>query len=75
MAALAAESSRIKRFKSRRSLPGRMITSTPTKPMTTALQRRSRTSSSRTNTAAIVAKRGAVKLRAVAVANGTTVIP
>ena len=73
--ALAAESSRIKRFKSSRSLPGRIITSTPAKPMTIALQRRSRTSSCRTNTAAIVAKRGAVKLTAVAIANGTTVIP
>ena len=75
IAAVAAESNKIKRFASRRSPPGRMITSTPTKPIATALHRRNLTSSWRTSTAAIVAKRGAVKLTAVAVANGTTVIP
>jgi len=66
IAALAADNSRIRRFASSRSLPGRMITSTPTNPITTALQRRSLTSSCSTSTAAIVANRGAVKLTAVA---------
>src|SRR5437016_1631876 len=35
IAPVAAESKRISRFASSRSLPGRMITSTPTKPSTT----------------------------------------
>jgi hypothetical protein len=52
-----------------------MMTRTPIKPITTAAQRRSRTSSCSTNAAAIVAKSGAVKLTAVAVASGTIVMP
>jgi hypothetical protein len=75
MAPVAAESSRIKRFASRRSLPGRMITSTPTKPSTTAVHRRKRTFSWRISPPVRVAKTGPVKLTAVAVVNGTTVIP
>ena len=47
----------------------------PTNPSTTALQRRSLASSCRTRAAASVANSGAAKLTAVAVANGTTVIP
>ena len=75
IAPVAAESSKRNRFTSSAALPGRMMTRTPTNPITTALQRRSLTSSCRIRTAAIVAKSGAVKLTAVAVANGTIVIP
>src|SRR5580704_3139390 len=43
---------------------GRMMTRTPTKPITTAAQRRNRTSSCKMNAAANVANKGAVKLTA-----------
>ena len=75
IAALAAETRINGRLMSIVSRPGRRITRTPIKPTATADHRRSRTSSCRIKAAPIVAKRGAVKLTAVAVASGTSVIP
>ncbi len=51
------------------------MTTTPKSPMAIALQRRARTRSPRRSAASTVAKSGAVKLSAVAVASGTSVMP
>ena len=55
------------------SRPGRRIIRVPTKPSTTASQRRNLTSSAKNIAAPTVAKRGAVKLRDVASASGNKV--
>ena len=55
------------------SKPGRTTTRVPRKPTMTALQRRILTTSPKTKAAPAVANRGAVKLKAVACANGISV--